>query len=98
MSIDNIGSIGQSAEMAQLLNSSDKIKNNINKDDSKSFEKTINQLLVSQLTSTLFTGGFFGAASEYSHLLQDSFTTLLADEFNLVENSEVGEQYDKWTY
>lgn len=91
MGIDGISSIGHATAYTNLLTGSEKLTNKLNANDKNSFQHVINTMLVEQLTSTLFSGEFFGAGSEYAYLMQDTFSTLLSDQFNLIGYEKLGD-------
>jgi len=95
MGIDGLSSIGQTAEYSKLLSGSDKIINNVDIKDPNAFAKAINQVLVQQLTTTLFSGGWLGSENEYTPLMQDAFSSLFADQLNIIDYKEIGAKNDK---
>lgn len=95
MAFDAVSSIGNFTQYAEILSGKDGVSGTIDSKDADAFEKEINKVLAKQLTTTLFSGSLLAGANEYSYIMQDAFTEVLAGQYKLVDLSNVGENYDK---
>lgn len=91
-----ITTIGQTDMYLSLATRSSVTPSNVNTQKGDDFEKEINKVFVKQLTNVLFSGNLFGATSgEYSHLMKDAMSNLLAEQFNIINFADIGGKYDK---